>query len=85
MALEHARLCGACERDFPEWADRCPACGSSAVLRRIVIIPPAPAERAAPVSMPLTARSKRQVRKSAQAAPAAVRDGTLGHVSPSRG
>jgi hypothetical protein len=39
MAIEHARLCGACEQNFPGWADRCPACGSTSLVQRIVIIP----------------------------------------------
>lgn len=45
MALNHALICGACERECPSWADRCPACGSPALVRRIVIDP---ADRIAP-------------------------------------
>jgi predicted ATP-dependent serine protease len=38
MAIEHARICGACERECPSWASRCPACGSMSVVHRIVIV-----------------------------------------------
>ena len=41
MAMEHARICGACERECPSWASRCPACGSTSVVHRIVIVPSA--------------------------------------------
>lgn len=42
MAISHARICGACERECPSWADRCPACGSSSLVRRIVVDPVSP-------------------------------------------
>jgi hypothetical protein len=40
MAIEHARICGACERETPGWAHRCPACGSTAIISRITLVPP---------------------------------------------
>ena len=40
MAIQHARVCGACERDCPSWATRCPACGSTAITFQMVISPP---------------------------------------------
>ncbi len=43
MAIEHARICGACERECPSWASRCPSCGSLSLVHRIIIVPiPAP-------------------------------------------
>jgi predicted amidophosphoribosyltransferase len=51
MAIEHARICGACERESPAWATRCPCCGSLSLIHRITIVPPA-----APV--PTVAESK---------------------------
>lgn len=42
MAIEHARICGACEHECPGWATRCPVCGSLGLVHRIVIVPPAP-------------------------------------------
>jgi predicted amidophosphoribosyltransferase len=39
MAIQHARICGACERDCPSWANRCPACGSSAISYQMIIAP----------------------------------------------
>lgn len=47
MAIEHARICGACERECPAWADRCPACGSLSLRHRITFVPVA--DIAAPV------------------------------------
>ncbi|MGH8258721.1 MAG: hypothetical protein ACREUG_03425 [Steroidobacteraceae bacterium] len=38
MAIEHARICGACERECPSWAVRCPACGSLSLLHRITFV-----------------------------------------------
>lgn len=43
MAIEHARVCGACERECPGWATRCPSCGSLSLVHRIVIHPAAAA------------------------------------------
>lgn len=40
MAIEHARICGACERECPSWAARCPVCGSLSLVDRITIVPP---------------------------------------------
>lgn len=42
MAIEHARLCGRCDKECPSWADRCPSCGGMSFSHRIVIIPPEP-------------------------------------------
>ncbi len=39
MAIEHARICGACERECPGWANRCPFCGSLSLVHRITIVP----------------------------------------------
>ncbi len=39
MAIERARICGACERECPEWADRCPFCGSLSLVHRVTIVP----------------------------------------------
>ncbi|HXS26699.1 MAG TPA: hypothetical protein VN730_03435 [Steroidobacteraceae bacterium] len=39
MAIEHVRICGACERECPGWANRCPACGSLSLLYRITFVP----------------------------------------------
>lgn len=41
MAIEHLRICGACERECPGWANRCPACGSLSLLYRITFVPTA--------------------------------------------
>ncbi len=41
MAIEHARVCGACEQEVPSWASRCPVCGDTSLISRITIIPPA--------------------------------------------
>jgi RNA polymerase subunit RPABC4/transcription elongation factor Spt4 len=40
MAIQHARVCGACERECPSWANRCPACGSTAISYQMIIAPP---------------------------------------------
>jgi hypothetical protein len=37
MAIQYARVCGACERECPSWAHRCPVCGSTAIAHRMVI------------------------------------------------
>jgi len=42
MAIEHARMCGACGKDSPSWADRCPICGSLSLIHRVTIVPAAP-------------------------------------------
>jgi hypothetical protein len=40
MAVQHARVCGACERECPSWANRCPACGSTAISFQLIVAPP---------------------------------------------
>jgi RNA polymerase subunit RPABC4/transcription elongation factor Spt4 len=40
MAIQHARVCGACERECPSWANRCPACGSTAISYQMIVAPP---------------------------------------------
>jgi predicted amidophosphoribosyltransferase len=40
MAIHHARVCGACERECPTWANRCPACGSTAISFQMIVSPP---------------------------------------------
>lgn len=40
MAIQHARVCGACEHECPSWANRCPACGSTAISFQMIISPP---------------------------------------------
>lgn len=40
MAIQHARVCGACERECPSWANRCPACGSTAISFQLIVAPP---------------------------------------------
>jgi len=62
MAIEHARICGECERECPSWANRCPTCGSLSLVHRIVIAPP---------SMPVATiadvqQTRRRVRHSAR-------------------
>ncbi len=39
MAIEHVRVCRACERECPGWANRCPACGSLSLLHRVTFVP----------------------------------------------
>jgi predicted ATP-dependent serine protease len=39
MAVEQARICGACGRESPSWADRCPVCGSISLIHQITIVP----------------------------------------------
>lgn len=39
MAIQHARICGACDRECPSWAHRCPACGSTAISYHMVLTP----------------------------------------------
>lgn len=41
MAIEHVRICGACERECPGWANRCPVCGSLSLVYRITFVPAA--------------------------------------------
>ncbi len=40
MGIQHARVCGACEHECPSWANRCPACGSTAISYQMIIAPP---------------------------------------------
>jgi predicted ATP-dependent serine protease len=49
MGIHHAKVCEACERQCPDWADRCPACASLSLVSRFIIAPAsavAPALRA---------------------------------------
>lgn len=62
MAIQHARVCGACERECPSWASRCPACGSTAITFQMIISPPSSATvRALPASAPRLRRSRAQI------------------------
>jgi len=54
MAIEHARICGDCERECPGWAHRCPVCGSNSLISRITIVPPS-----APITAIADAKSSR--------------------------
>jgi RNA polymerase subunit RPABC4/transcription elongation factor Spt4 len=40
MGIQNARVCGACERECPSWANRCPACGSTAISYQMIVAPP---------------------------------------------
>ncbi len=55
MGIHHAKVCEACERQCPDWADRCPACASSSLVSRFIIAPPSSPVACAPV---LSARRK---------------------------
>lgn len=59
MAINHARMCEACKQECPNWADRCPACGSLSLVRQVIISPPAPV-RAVRAKPPRTASNHRQ-------------------------
>ncbi len=67
MPIEHARICGACERECPSWADRCPVCGSLSLVDRITIVPPS-----APIATLADAKPTR--RKASRARIAAGRE-----------
>jgi hypothetical protein len=41
MAIERVRICGACERECPGWANRCPVCGSLSLVHRVTFVPAA--------------------------------------------
>ncbi len=56
MPIEHARICGACERECPSWASRCPSCGSLSLVHRVTIVPPA----SAPIATSPEARPARR-------------------------
>jgi len=57
MAIEHARMCGSCERECPSWADRCPSCGNTSMFHRIVLIPAVSTiQRTEPVTLVSTAK-----------------------------
>jgi predicted ATP-dependent serine protease len=68
MAIEHARICGACERECPSWASRCPTCGSLSLVHRITIAEAKPARRK--TSRPRIAASRESPR------PASARAGS---------
>ena len=59
MAIHHARVCGACERECPSWANRCPACGSTAISYQMIIAPPS-GTRASPRDQPTPHRASRR-------------------------
>ncbi len=67
MAIEHARICGACERECPSWASRCPTCGSLSLVHRMIIVPPS-----APIAAVAEAKPTR--RKTSRPAIAAARE-----------
>jgi len=60
MAIEHARLCESCDRQCPSWADRCPACGSTSMVHRIVLIPPSPSSEVHSNARPPASSTRRK-------------------------
>ena len=58
MAIQYARVCGACERECPSWAHRCPVCGSTAIAHRMVVTS-APAQPAVAGAQPARMRRSR--------------------------
>ena len=61
MAIKHARVCEACERECPGWAARCPSCGSLSLVHRIIVSAPAVAPVATVTeSKPARKRALRQ-------------------------
>ena len=73
MAIQYARVCGACERECPSWAQRCPVCGSTAIAHRMVITS-APAQPAVTGTQPpRTRRSRARVANQNAALGAPVR------------
>ncbi len=82
MAIEHVRICGACERECPGWANRCPVCGSLSLLYRITFVP-------APVIVPEAVRTTHRLtgpgkapRKSTSRSRIAAQDATLRKTKP---
>lgn len=74
MAIQHARVCGACERDCPSWANRCPACGSTAITFQMIITPPSSGNvRKIADSAPRVRRGRVQIASVPEAADATVR------------
>jgi hypothetical protein len=73
MAIEHVRICGACERECPGWANRCPACGSLSLMYRITFVP---AAVVAPEATPRLLGTGKTPRKSLRSRIAA-QDATL--------
>lgn len=69
--VEYMRLCGACERECPSWADRCPSCASDRLVRRLVLSPEAAVGVRAPAPVGTRAGGRRagtgRVRRSTAA------------------
>lgn len=76
MAIERVRICGACERECPGWANRCPACGSLSLLHRITFVPAAspPGASLGPRPDAEFAASTPARKSAARSRPAAARD-----------
>jgi RNA polymerase subunit RPABC4/transcription elongation factor Spt4 len=87
MAMSHARVCGACERECPSWAERCPVCGSSSLVRQIVVEPVSPVAAtshtaASPVAAPVSTKPpprRKPSRPRSRAAGQPHRHGTPAH------
>jgi RNA polymerase subunit RPABC4/transcription elongation factor Spt4 len=74
MAIQHARVCGACERECPSWANRCPSCGSTAITFQMIIAPPSSGNvHKLADSAPRVRRGRVQVAAVPEAAGATVR------------
>jgi RNA polymerase subunit RPABC4/transcription elongation factor Spt4 len=74
MAIQHARVCEACERDCPSWANRCPACGSTAITFQMIITPPSSGNvRKLADSAPRVRRGRVQIALVPEAADGTVR------------
>jgi len=82
MSIEHVRVCGACERECPGWANRCPVCGSLSLQYRVTFIPAAVvapgSSSLASVSTKMTRKGGRHVRVTAAARDTKLRKTTLG-------
>jgi hypothetical protein len=76
MAIERVRICGACERECPGWAARCPACGSLSLQHRITFVSSAPLRGASLGSRPGAelAANKPTRKSAARSRPVAARD-----------
>jgi RNA polymerase subunit RPABC4/transcription elongation factor Spt4 len=73
MAIQHARVCGACERECPSWANRCPSCGSTAITFQMIISPPSGNVHKIADSAPRVRRGRVQVATVPEVAGATVR------------
>jgi predicted ATP-dependent serine protease len=73
MAIQHARVCAACERECPSWANRCPACGSTAITFQMIVSPPSGTVSKLAGSTPRLRRSRTRVAAAPEAAGATVR------------